>query len=182
MHIQIILLLKSLKLFNTCTRFDILLQIASHVLAYTTACINPLYVNIQFIFFFLFSNQNLWHKHSRWKFYFFFSPFIFSACTLFCRRIFVKHSKRYGFFFFFAACGWEFLLGLWFMSIIFRTQTIDWHRIYIIIFDENKHCKLPHHVTIVDSIFICAWPSLFFTYIFSHIYISAHSKRNAEYF
>lgn len=99
MHIQIILLLKSLKLFNTCTRFDILLQIASHVLAYTTACINPLYVNIQFIFFFLFSNQNLWHKHSRWKFYFFFSPFIFSACTLFCRRIFVKHSKRYGFFF-----------------------------------------------------------------------------------
>ncbi|XP_031618278.1 allatostatin-A receptor-like [Contarinia nasturtii] len=40
--IQVILLLKSLKLFNTCTRFDILLQIASHVLAYTTACINPL--------------------------------------------------------------------------------------------------------------------------------------------
>lgn len=51
MKIQVILLLKSLKLFNTCTRFDILLQIASHVLAYTTACINPLYAkNAKFIY------------------------------------------------------------------------------------------------------------------------------------
>lgn len=43
--LQIILLLKSLKLFNTCTRFEILLQILSHVLAYATACINPVYVS-----------------------------------------------------------------------------------------------------------------------------------------
>lgn len=39
---QLILVLKSLGLYQNCTRFAILLQIFSHVLAYTTACINPL--------------------------------------------------------------------------------------------------------------------------------------------
>lgn len=39
---QMILVLKSLGLYQNCTRFAILLQIFSHVLAYTTACINPL--------------------------------------------------------------------------------------------------------------------------------------------
>lgn len=39
---QLILVLKSVGLYQNCTRFAILLQIFSHVLAYTTACINPL--------------------------------------------------------------------------------------------------------------------------------------------
>lgn len=39
---QLILVLKSLGLYQNCTRSKILLQIFSHVLAYTTACINPL--------------------------------------------------------------------------------------------------------------------------------------------
>lgn len=35
-------MLKILGKFITCTKFDIILQIFSHVLAYATSCINPL--------------------------------------------------------------------------------------------------------------------------------------------
>lgn len=39
--LQIILLLKSINVFHVCTKFHALLQITSHVIAYTSSCINP---------------------------------------------------------------------------------------------------------------------------------------------
>lgn len=39
---QLILVLKSHGLYATCTKLSILVQIISHVMAYSTACINPL--------------------------------------------------------------------------------------------------------------------------------------------
>lgn len=99
MHIQIILLLKSLKLFNTCTRFDILLQIASHVLAYTTACINPLYVNIQFIFFFSFFKSKFMAQTLTLKILFFFLPIYIFSLYAFLSENFRKAFKKVRFFF-----------------------------------------------------------------------------------
>lgn len=99
MHIQIILLLKSLKLFNTCTRFDILLQIASHVLAYTTACINPLYVNIQFIFFFFFFQIKIYGTNTHAENSIFFLPIYIFSLYAFLSENFRKAFKKVRFFF-----------------------------------------------------------------------------------
>lgn len=41
-NFQMILVLKSIGLFHPCTYFEIGLQISSHILAYTSSCINPL--------------------------------------------------------------------------------------------------------------------------------------------
>lgn len=41
LFLQIILVLKSLQLFDANTDFNVALQVTSHVLAYCSSCINP---------------------------------------------------------------------------------------------------------------------------------------------